>query len=130
MRNQKQQNKKQVFNNIRIEVPVKFNDRLPDAVKEELLEVLASPIVEKLTVNVFAFRSVINDDPSVKGNIIVGNIIRYDTEKEVLIVDIYERFAEVIESIQNRIAFALTSFNSDTKVNKISRIIIEEAKQK
>jgi len=130
MRNQKQQNKKQVFNNIRIEVPVKFNDRLPDAVKEELLEVLASPIVEKLTVNVFAFRSVINDDPSVKGNIIVGNIIKYDIEKEVLIVDIYERFAEVIESIQNRIAFALTSFNSDTKVNKISRIIIEEAKQK
>ncbi len=130
MRNQKQQNKKQVFNNIRIEVPVKFNDRLPEAVKEELLEVLASPIVEKLTVNVFAFRSVINDDPSVKGNIIVGNIIKYDTENEVLIVDIYERFAEVIESIQNRIAFALTSFNSDTKVNKISRIIIEEAKQK
>lgn len=130
MRNQKQQNKKQVFNNVRIEVPVKFNDRLPDAVKEELLEVLASPIVEKLTVNVFAFRSVINDDPSVKGNIIVGNIIKYDTENEVLIVDIYERFAEVIESIQNRIAFALTSFNSDTKVNKISRIIIEEAKQK
>ena len=130
MRNQKQQNKKQVFNNVRIEVPVKFNDRLPEAVKEELLEVLASPIVEKLAVNVFAFRSVINDDPSVKGNIIVGNIIKYDTEKEVLIVDIYERFAEVIESIQNRIAFALTSFNSDTKVNKISRIIIEEAKQK
>lgn len=130
MRNQKQQNKKQVFNNIRIEVPVKFNDRLPEAVKEELLEVLASPIVEKLTVNVFAFRSVINNDPSVKGNIIVGNIIKYDTENEVLIVDIYERFAEVIESIQNRIAFALTSFNSDTKVNKISRIIIEEAKQK
>lgn len=130
MRNQKQQNKKQVFNNIRIEVPVKFNDRLPEAVKEELLEVLASPIVEKLTVNVFAFRSVINNDPSVKGNIIVGNIIKYDTEKEVLIVDIYERFAEVIESIQNRIAFALTSFNSDNKVNKISRIIIEEAKQK
>ena len=130
MRNQKQQNKKQVFNNVRIEVPVKFNDRLPEAVKEELLEVLASPIVEKLTVNVFAFRSVINDDPSVKGNIIVGNIIKYDTEKEVLIVDIYERFAEVIESIQNRIAFALTSFSSDTKVNKISRIIIEDAKLK
>lgn len=130
MRNQKQQNKKQVFNNVRIEVPVKFNDRLPEAVKSELLEVLASPIVEQLTVNVFAFRSVINNDPSVKGNIIVGNIIKYDTEKEVLIVDIYERFAEVIESIQNRIAFALTSFNSDTKVNKISRIIIEEAKQK
>lgn len=128
MRNQKQ-NKKQQFNNVRIEVPVKFNDRLPEAVKEELTGVLANPIIEQLTLNVFAFRSVINNDPEVKGNIIVGNIIKYDTEKEVLVVDIYERFAEVIDSIQNRIAFVLTSFNSDSKVNKINRVIIEEAKK-
>lgn len=128
MRNQKQ-NKKQQFNNVRIEVPVKFNDRLPEAVKEELTGVLANPIIEQLTLNVFAFRSVINNDPEVKGNIIVGNIIKYDTEKEVLVVDIYERFAEVIDSIQNRIAFVLTSFDSDSKVNKINRVIIEEAKK-
>ena len=127
MRNQKQ-NKKQQFNNVRIEVPVKFNDRLPEAVKEELTGVLANPIIEQLTLNVFAFRSVINNDPEVKGNIIVGNIIRYDAEKEVLIVDIYERFAEVIDSIQNRIAFVFTSFDSDSKVNKINRVIIEEAR--
>lgn len=128
MRNQKQ-NKKQQFNNVRIEVPVKFNDRLPEAVKEELTAVLANPIIEQLTLNVFAFRSVINNDPEVKGNIIVGNIIKYDTEKEVLVVDIYERFAEVIDSIQDRIAFVFTSFDSDSKVNKINRVIIEEAKK-
>ncbi|MBF1093109.1 MAG: hypothetical protein HXL47_07630 [Solobacterium sp.] len=128
MRNQKQ-NKKQQFNNVRIEVPVKFNDRLPEAVKEELTGVLANPIIEQLTLNVFAFRSVINNDPEVKGNIIVGNIIKYDTEKEVLVVDIYERFAEVIDSIQDRIAFVFTSFDSDSKVNKINRVIIEEAKK-
>lgn len=128
MRNQKQ-NKKQQFNNVRIEVPVKFNDRLPEAVKEELTGVLANPIIEQLTLNIFAFRSVINNDPEVKGNIIVGNIIKYDTEKEVLVVDIYERFAEVIDSIQNRIAFVFTSFDSDSKVNKINRVIIEEAKK-
>jgi hypothetical protein len=128
MRNQKQ-NKKQQFNNVRIEVPVKFNARLPEAVKEELTAVLANPIIEQLTLNVFAFRSVINNDPEVKGNIIVGNIIKYDTEKEVLVVDIYERFAEVIDSIQNRIAFVFTSFDSDSKVNKINRVIIEEAKK-
>lgn len=64
-----------------------------------------------------------------KGNIIVGNIIKYDTEKEVLVVDIYERFAEVIDSIQDRIAFVFTSFDSDSKVNKINRVIIEEAKK-
>lgn len=128
MRNQKQ-NKKQQFNNVRIEVPVKFNDRLPEAVKEELTGVLANPIIEQLTLKVFAFCSVINNDPEVKGNIIVGNIIKYDTEKEVLIVDIYERFAEVIDSIQNRIAFVFTSFDSDSKVNKINRVIIEEAKK-
>lgn len=128
MRNQKQ-NKKQQFNNVRIEVPVKFNDRLPEAVKEELTGVLANPIIEQLTLNVFAFRSIINNDPEVKGNIIVGNIIKYDTEKEVLVVDIYERFAEVIDSIQDRIAFVFTSFDSDSKVNKINRVIIEEAKK-
>ena len=128
MRNQKQ-NKKQQFNNVRIEVPVKFNARLPEAVKEELTGVLSNPIIEQLTLNVFAFRSVINNDPEVKGNIIVGNIIKYDTEKEVLVVDIYERFAEVIDSIQNRIAFVFTSFDSDSKVNKINRVIIEEAKK-
>lgn len=128
MRNQKQ-NKKQQFNNVRIEVPVKFNARLPEAVKEELTAVLANPIIEQLTLNVFAFRSVINNDPEVKGNIIVGNIIKYDTEKEVLVVDIYERFAEVIDSIQDRIAFIFTSFDSDSKVNKINRVIIEEAKK-
>lgn len=128
MRNQKQ-NKKQQFNNVRIEVPVKFNARLPEAVKEELTTVLANPIIEQLTLNVFAFRSVINNDPEVKGNIIVGNIIKYDTEKEVLVVDIYERFAEVIDSIQDRIAFVFTSFDSDSKVNKINRVIIEEAKK-
>ena len=128
MRNQKQ-NKKQQFNNVRIEVLVKFNDRLPEAVKEELTGVLAKPIIEQLTLNVFAFRSVINNDPEVKGNIIVGNIIKYDTEKEVLVVDIYERFAEVIDSIQDRIAFVFTSFDSDSKVNKINRVIIEEAKK-
>lgn len=128
MRNQKQ-NKKQQFNNVRIEVPVKFNDRLPEAVKEELTGVLANPIIEQLTLNVFAFRSVINNDPEVKGNIIVGNIIKYDTEKKVLVVDIYERFAEVIDSIQDRIAFVFTSFDSDSKVNKINRVIIEEAKK-
>lgn len=128
MRNQKP-NKKQQFNNVRIEVPVKFNARLPEEVKDELTKVLANPIIEQLTLNVFAFRSVINNDPTVKGNIIVGNIIKYDTEKEVLIVDIYERFAEVIDSIQDRVAFIFVSFDSDSKVNKINRVIIEEAKK-
>ena len=128
MRNQKQ-NKKQQFNNVRIEVPVKFNDRLPEAVKEELTGVLSNPIIEQLTLNVFAFRSVINNDPEVKGNIIVGNIIKYDTEKEVLVVEIYERFVEVIDTIKDRVAFVFTSFDSDSKINKINRVIIEEAKK-
>ena len=128
MRNQKQ-NRKPQFNNVRIEVPVKFNDRIHDDVKKELTEVLANPIIERLTLNVFAFRSVINNDPNVKGNIIVGNVIKYDTEKEVLVVDIYERFAEVIDSIQNRIAYVFVSLNPETKDNKINRIIIEEAKK-
>ena len=127
MRNQKQ-NKKQQFNNVRIEVPVKFNDRLPEAVKEELTAVLANPIIEQLTLNVFAFRSVINNDPTVKGNVIVGNIIKYDTEKEVLVVEIYERFVEVIDTIKDRVAFVFTSFDSDSKINKINRVIIEEAR--
>lgn len=127
MRNQKQ-NKKQ-FNNVRIEVPVKFNARIPEAVVTELTEVLASPIIKQLTLNVFAFRSVINNDPDVKGNVIVGNIVNYDAEKEVLIVDIYERFAEVIDTIQNRIAYVFTSFDSDNNVNKINRVIIEEARK-
>ena len=127
MRNQKQ-NKKQQFNNVRIEVPVKFNDRLPEAVKEELTGVLANPIIEQLTLNVFAFRSVINNDPTVKGNVIVGNIIKYDTEKEVLVVEIYERFVEVIDTIKDRVAFVFTSFDSDSKINKINRVIIEEAR--
>ena len=127
MRNQKQ-NKKQQFNNVRIEVPVKFNDRLPEAVKEELTVVLSNPIIEQLTLNVFAFRSVINNDPTVKGNVIVGNIIKYDTEKEVLVVEIYERFVEVIDTIKDRVAFVFTSFDSDSKINKINRVIIEEAR--
>ena len=127
MRNQKQ-NKKQQFNNVRIEVPVKFNDRLPEAVKEELTGVLANPIIEQLTLNVFAFRSVINNDPTVKGNVIVGNIIKYDIEKEVLVVEIYERFVEVIDTIKDRVAFVFTSFDSDSKINKINRVIIEEAR--
>ena len=127
MRNQKQ-NKKQQFNNVRIEVPVKFNDRLPEAVKEELTGVLANPIIEQLTLNVFAFRSVINNDPTVKGNVIVGNIIKYDAEKEVLVVEIYERFVEVIDTIKDRVAFVFTSFDSDNKINKINRVIIEEAR--
>ena len=127
MRNQKQ-NKKQQFNNVRIEVPVKFNDRLPEAVKEELTGVLANPIIEQLTLNVFAFRSVINNDPTVKGNVIVGNIIKYDTEKEVLVIEIYERFVEVIDTIKDRVAFVFTSFDSDSKINKINRVIIEEAR--
>ena len=126
MRNQKQ-NKKQ-FNNVRIEVPVKFNARLPEAVVKELTEVLSNPIIKQLTLNVFAFRSVINNDPSVKGNVIVGNIVNYDAEKEVLIVDIYERFVEVIDTIKDRVAYVFTSFDSDSKINKINRVIIEEAR--
>jgi len=108
MRNQKQ-NKKPQFNNVRIELPLKFNARLPEAVKEELTGVLSNPIIEQLTLNVFAFRSVINNDPTVKGNVIVGNIIKYDTEKEVLVVEIYERFVEVIDTIK---AFSYTFRNT------------------
>ena len=127
MRNQKQ-NKKPQFNNVRIELLLKFNARLPEAVKEELTGVLSNPIIEQLTLNVFAFRSVINNDPTVKGNVIVGNIIKYDTEKEVLVVEIYERFVEVIDTIKDRVAFVFTSFDSDSKINKINRVIIEEAR--
>lgn len=127
MRNQKQ-NKKPQFNNVRIELPLKFNARLPESVKEELTGVLSNPIIEQLTLNVFAFRSVINNDPTVKGNVIVGNIIKYDTEKEVLVVEIYERFVEVIDTIKDRVAFVFTSFDSDNKINKINRVIIEEAR--
>lgn len=127
MRNQKQ-NKKPQFNNVRIELPLKFNARLQEAVKEELTGVLSNPIIEQLTLNVFAFRSVINNDPTVKGNVIVGNIIKYDTEKEVLVVEIYERFLEVIDAIKDRVAFVFTSFDSDSKINKINRVIIEEAR--
>lgn len=127
MRNQKQ-NKKPQFNNVRIELPLKFNTRLLEAVKEELTGVLSNPIIEQLTLNVFAFRSVINNDPTVKGNVIVGNIIKYDTEKEVLVVEIYERFVEVIDTIKDRVAFVFTSFDSDSKINKINRVIIEEAR--
>lgn len=126
----KQQTRKPQFKNVRIEVPVKFNSRLPEEVVNDLLDVLTSPVIEKITLNVFAFRSVINNDPSIKGNVIVGNVVRYDAVNGVLIVDIYERFAEVIDQISDRIAFVLTSFDQDTKANKINRIIIEEDKNK
>lgn len=127
MRNQRQP-KKQQFKNVRIEIPVKFNARIPQEAKDDLLAVLADPIIEKITINVFAFRSVINNNSEVKGNIIVGNVIKYDAEKEVLIVDIYERFAEVMDTIQNKIGFVFTSYDPETKINKINRIIIEEAR--
>ena len=129
MRNNNKRIQKPKFNNVTIEVPVKFSDRLSDIAKDKLIEVLSSDFMDSITMNAFAFRSVINNDPTVKGNVIVGNVVKYDTEKEVLIVEIFESFVDIIQSLQNRIAFVFTSFNSEKRVTRINRIIIEEEKR-
>lgn len=128
MRNNNKRTQKPKFNNVVIEVPVKFGDRISDIAVNDLIEVLSSDFMDRITMNVFAFRSVINNDSTAKGKVVVGNVVKYDTEKEVLIVEIFENFVDIIQSIQNRIAFVSTSFNHEKPVLKVNRIIIEEEK--
>lgn len=128
MRNNNKRTQKPKFNNVVIEVPVKFGDRISDTAVNELIELLSSDFMDRITMNVFAFRSVINNDSTAKGKVVVGNVVKYDTEKEVLIVEIFENFVDIIQSIQNRIAFVSTSFNREKPVLKVNRIIIEEEK--
>lgn len=127
MRNQRRTNKPK-FNNVRIEVPVKFNTKMDEATKEKMIDVLGSEVLKLINVNIFALRSDVNNDPESKGNVIVGNFIEYNKETNTVTVDIYETFKNVIEGLEDKIAYVLTSYNSQMNITKINRIIIEKSR--
>lgn len=127
MRNQRRTNKLK-FNNVRIEVPVKFNPKMDEATKEKMIDVLGSEVLKLINVNIFALRSDVNNDPESKGNVIVGNFIEYNKETNTVTVDIYETFKNVIEGLEDKIAYVLTSYNAQMNITKINRIIIEKSR--
>lgn len=127
MRNQRRTNKPK-FNNVRIEVPVKFNRKMDEATKEKMIDVLGSEVLKLINVNIFALRSDVNNDPESKGNVIVGNFIEYNKETNTVTVDIYETFKNVIEGLEDKIAYVLTSYNAQMNITKINRIIIEKSR--
>ena len=43
-------------------------------------------------------------------------------------VDIYETFKNVIEGLEDKIAYVLTSYNTQMNITKINRIIIEKSR--
>lgn len=127
MRNQRRTNKPK-FNNVRIEVPVKFNSKMDEATKEKMIDVLGSEVLKLINVNIFALRSDVNNDPESKGNVIVGNFIEYNKETNTVTVDIYETFKDVINGLEDKIAYVLTSYNAQMNITKINRIIIEKSR--
>lgn len=127
MRNQRRTNKPK-FNNVRIEVPVKLNPKMDEATKEKMIDVLGSEVLKLINVNIFALRSDVNNDPESKGNVIVGNFIEYNKETNTVTVDIYETFKNVIEGLEDKIAYVLTSYNAQMNITKINRIIIEKSR--
>ena len=116
------------INNVRIEVPVKFNPKMDEATKEKMIDVLGSEVLKLINVNIFALRSDVNNDPESKGNVIVGNFIEYNKETNTVTVDIYETFKNVIEDLEDKIAYVLTSYNAQMNITKINRIIIEKSR--
>lgn len=121
MRNQRRTNKPK-FNNVRIEVPVKFNPKMDESTKEKMIDVLGSEVLKLINVNIFALRS------DVKGNVIVGNFIEYNKETNTITVDIYETFKDVITGLEEKVAYVLTSYNAQMNITKINRIIIEKSR--
>lgn len=116
MINQRRTNKPK-FNNVRIEVAVKFNPKMDESTKAKMIDVLGSDVLKLINVN---------NDPESKGNVIVGNFVEYNKETNTITVDIYETFKDVIESLEDKIAYILTSFNAQMNITKINRIIIEK----
>lgn len=127
MRNQRRTNKPK-FNNVRIEVPVKFNPKMDEVTKAKMIDVLGSDVLKLINVNIFALRSDVNNDPESKGNVIVGNFIEYNKETNTVTVDIYETFKDVINGLEDKIAYVLTSYNAQMNITKINRIIIEKSR--
>lgn len=127
MRNQRRTSK-QKFNNVRIEVPVKFNPKMDESTKEKMIDVLGSEVLKLINVNIFALRSDVNNDPESKGNVIVGNFVEYNKETNTVTVDIYETFKDVINGLEDKIAYVLTSYNAQMNITKINRIIIEKSR--
>lgn len=127
MRNQRRTNKPK-FNNVRIQVQVKFNPKMDESTKEKMIDVLGSEVLKLINVNIFALRSDVNNDPESKGNVIVGNFVEYNKETNMITVDIYETFKDVIEGLEDKIAYVLTSYNAQMNITKINRIIIEKSR--
>ncbi len=127
MRNQRRTSKPK-FNNVRIEVAVKFNPKMDETTKAKMIDVLGSDVLKLINVNIFALRSDVNNDPESKGNVIVGNFVEYNKETNTITVDIYETFKDVIEGLEDKIAYVLTSYNAQMNVTKINRIIIEKSR--
>lgn len=127
MRNQRRTSKPK-FNNVRIQVLVKFNPKMDEATKAKMIDVLGSDVLKLINVNIFALRSDVNNDPESKGNVIVGNFVEYNKETNTITVDIYETFKDVIEGLEDKIAYVLTSYNAQMNVTKINRIIIEKSR--
>lgn len=127
MRNQRRTSKPK-FNNVRIEVVVKFNPKMDEATKAKMIDVLGSDVLKLINVNIFALRSDVNNDPESKGNVIVGNFVEYNKETNTVTVDIYETFKDVIEGLEDKIAYVLTSYNAQMNITKINRIIIEKSR--
>ena len=127
MRNQRRTSKPK-FNNVRIEVAVKFNLKMDETTKAKMIDVLGSDVLKLINVNIFALRSDVNNDPESKGNVIVGNFVEYNKETNMITVDIYETFKDVIEGLEDKIAYVLTSYNAQMNITKINRIIIEKSR--
>ena len=127
MRNQRRTSNPK-FNNVRIEVSVKFNPKMDEATKAKMIDVLGSDVLKLINVNIFALRSDVNNDPESKGNVIVGNFVEYNKETNMITVDIYETFKDVIEGLEDKIAYVLTSYNAQMNITKINRIIIEKSR--
>lgn len=127
MRNQRRTSKPK-FNNVRIEVAAKFNPKMDETTKAKMIDVLGSDVLKLINVNIFALRSDVNNDPESKGNVIVGNFVEYNKETNMITVDIYETFKDVIEGLEDKIAYVLTSYNAQMNITKINRIIIEKSR--
>lgn len=127
MRNQRRTSKPK-FNNVRIEVAVKLNPKMDETTKAKMIDVLGSEVLKLINVNIFALRSDVNNDPESKGNVIVGNFVEYNKETNMITVDIYETFKDVINGLEDKIAYVLTSYNAQMNITKINRIIIEKSR--
>lgn len=127
MKTQRRTNKPK-FNNVRIQVQVKFNPKMSEDTKAKMIDVLERHFPKLINVNIFALRSDVNNDPESKGNVIVGNFVEYDKETNMITVDIYETFKDVIEGLEDKIAYVLTSYNAQMNITKINRIIIKKSR--